>query len=216
MATTRWLTLFCLGFMSASAWAQSSDASLVSETSRASFRPTPIRGSSLLEGRSLDLRPTNATPKIFGSGSIVVPVPTAQTRQAAAAASRSRLRAAQQARSQRAALSSQQSLASARRRSPASHVLTVGFEPPTPSERFAVDRAQLQERWINAAGARLGVEGLSLDQVDGETILRGRAETPEQARRAEQLLRLEPGVYDVVNQIEVTGPSTMINVPTDR
>ena len=53
--------------------------------------------------------------------------------------------------------------------------------------------------------------GVDVAVQDNQIVLRGKVKTPEQARLAENLVRLEPGVRSVRNELEVELPAAVID-----
>ena len=51
------------------------------------------------------------------------------------------------------------------------------------------------------------LKGVAVAVQDNQIVLRGKVKTPEQARLAENLVRLEPGVRSVRNELEVEQPA---------
>ncbi len=53
------------------------------------------------------------------------------------------------------------------------------------------------------------LKGVNVAVLDNQIVLRGRVKTPEHARLAENLVRLEPGVRSVRNELEVEQPAVV-------
>ncbi len=53
------------------------------------------------------------------------------------------------------------------------------------------------------------LKGVAVAVQDNQIVLRGKVKTPEQARLAENLVRLEPGVRSVRNELEVEQPAVL-------
>lgn len=128
------------------------------------------------------------------------------SRTAAATRARTRLQAMQQARSRMAALSTRQAAASKSSRPAVSHKVVPGFKQTPPPNLYQAQEASVRSEWIDEIGQRLGITGLRITQQGDTIVLQGQAPTDEESRLAEQLLRLEPGVYDVKNELTIETP----------
>lgn len=195
MGTGRWVIVLGLA-LTTSLSAQSS----LTERSRDTFRPTPIRGESSLEGRSLNLREAMSERRLFVlSGSSANPA-TSNEISSRAAQSSARLRAAQQARSRRA---SQVSRSVRNRRSAyrSSHTLTPAFEIPPADADYRVQKVENRMRWLTHAEERLGAADLDIQWLEGRALLTGTVRKERDLRLLEQMLLLEPGVREVDNRL---------------
>ncbi len=88
-----------------------------------------------------------------------------------------------------------------------------------PRQRVAFDYNVKSAATVAAtATTRLGritlknpsLKGVDVVVQDNQIVLRGKVKTPEQARLAENLVRLEPGVRSVRNELEVEQPAAAV------
>lgn len=195
------------GFASGStSWAQSSyfpasgSGTASSMSARKSFRPAPTPGKSQLDGRSTSLRDRGQTETQFY---LMTPPAEAQA-QSAQRLSRTtqalaRLRANQQSQAMMASRTS-----NARRSTGSGHKLTLGFTPTAPTPLYQEKELERQGRTLAFVRQSLQASDLQIDRVGNKAILQGTVESPQRARIAEKMARLEPGIYEVENRLQVT------------
>ena len=90
-----------------------------------------------------------------------------------------------------------------RRSTGAGHKLTLGFDPIQPAPLYEEKELARQGRTMNFVENSLGATDLKVERVGSRAILRGTVPSAERARVAEKLALLEPGIYDVDNQLRV-------------
>jgi hypothetical protein len=86
------------------------------------------------------------------------------------------------------------------------YILRAGFTNPQPPASTPEIQVRVQ-RVLTAAPSLAGVRGVSLTMDGATVVLRGTASTDYEKQLAETLARLEPGVYDLRNEIQVQGAS---------
>lgn len=88
---------------------------------------------------------------------------------------------------------------------------TSRYRAPIPQQKVAFDYrdrpapevSQRLSTQFEKASQRLAIRGVALSVEDGTVTLRGTVKSEGDRRLAEQLVRLEPGVRSVVNELEV-------------
>lgn len=86
-----------------------------------------------------------------------------------------------------------------------------GYRVPIPQQKVAFDYrdrpapevSQRLSTQLEKANQRLAIRGVALSVEEGTVTLRGTVKSEGDRRLAEQLVRLEPGVRSVVNELEV-------------
>ncbi len=86
-----------------------------------------------------------------------------------------------------------------------------GYRVPIPQQKVAFDYrdrpapevSQRLATQLDKASQRLAIRGVALSVEEGTVTLRGTVKSEGDRRLAEQLVRLEPGVRSVVNELEV-------------
>jgi hypothetical protein len=207
--------IIMLGFASAtSCWGQTNSATASSifglsanqatnAPPRASFRPAPTPGQSQLgSGRSLNLRDRGSQgPQLYLYTPPGVALAQSAVRRARTAQSLAQLRATRQAQS----LSAAQALrpVGGRRSTGAGHKLTLGFDEPAPTPLYLEKEAARQGRSLAFLESKLEASQLRMEKVGNRAILTGKVPSEDRARLAERLARLEPGIYEVDNMLEI-------------
>lgn len=87
------------------------------------------------------------------------------------------------------------------------HVVRLNVAPPGLVEPIAIEeriQMYLSPRAPSGGPVQLGVDAsVELRQEEGKLVLEGTVESPSHRRVVEQLVRLEPGVYDVENRLQI-------------
>jgi osmotically-inducible protein OsmY len=81
--------------------------------------------------------------------------------------------------------------------------LTLGFDAPVPSALYEQKEVSRQGRTLAFVERQLGATDLQMERVGNRAILKGRVPSEERARLAERIARLEPGIQEVDNQLEI-------------
>lgn len=185
--------------------AQSTGIAEMMSNRASSFRPTPLRGQSQIRGRSLGLREQMQQNRIFLMSPATDSVPSIDAVRQRALQARARIRAAQARSSLQTAQSLRQATSAARRNptSQVSHIIELAIDPIPVSQKFQTARNDSRSRRFESLRNQLDLPDLDVQVIGSRAILDGSVRDQRQSRILEQIVRMEPGIDSVENQLRV-------------